>query len=622
MNFLNPAALFWLALALPIIVFYILKIRLRRMPVSKILFWQQIFEQKQPRSIWEHLRHLLSLLVQLALLGLLIFALSEPFFRWEARGARRLVLIVDNSASMNATDVKPTRLAEVKRRGRAIIDALRFTDEMAIIAAGTEPQVACGMTDHQRTLRDALNAIPSTDGPTRVEESIALARRLLADQKNRRVIVLTDGAFDGSEKLTKEKEIELVTVGGKADNVGITRFQVRRSLRDPIGYEILAEVHNASDKPAQCRLEIDLDNDVIDVVPLKLEPGKRWSQTFEKTSADGGRVVAKLDKPDALLADNQAMAILPRRELQRVTLVTDGNLFLSKVFEAIPLVRLTISKDPGAPGSKPGGIAVFHRKLPDRLPPGPVLVIEPLKSNELWDLGEKISSPIVTKQDKDSSLMAHVKLENVSMPEARQLTFKNKAQVLATAFTGEPVYSVVDRPEGKVYVITVDLNKSDLPLQTAFPIMMTNALAAIAGPKGELREAVATGGVTEVEVSAQAASASGPGLVLRSPNGSTRPLPRGMTTMLLGPFDRCGIWSVVRHGASKNPKVQPPPEVEVACNLSSRRESDLRAPEGLKPALTSRTGGFGGRPIWYYLIAVAWLLAGLEWFLYQRRWIS
>jgi hypothetical protein len=621
MNFLNPMALLWFGLALPIIVFYILKIRLRRMPVSTILFWEQIFEQKQPRSIWEHLRHLLSLLVQMALLALLVFALAEPFFRAEARGARRIVLVVDNSASMNATDVKPTRLSEAKRLGRQVIEALRFTDEMAIIAAGTEPQVACGMTDHQRTLRDALNAIPASDGPTRVPEAVELARRLLADQKRPRIIVLTDGGFDDADGLAKSKDLTLVAVGTKtAPNVGITRFQVRRSLRDPIGYEILAEVRNASDKEAKVRLEVTMNQDPVDVVPLTLKPGQRWSQTFEKTSAEGGILLAKLDKPDALMADNQAWGILPRRDVQRVTLVTDGNLFLTKVFEAIPLVRLTVSKDPAAPGSKPGGIAVFHRKLPDRLPPGPVLVIEPLRSNELWAIGDKVSSPIVAKQDKDSPLMAHVKIENVTMPEARQITFKTKATVLATSLTNDPLYAIIPRPEGKVYVLTVDLNKSDLPLQTAFPIMMTNALADIAGPKGELRESIAAGGVTEVEVPAR--WSTNPGLVLRSPNGTRRDLPKGVAKMLIGPFDRCGIWSVVRRSTAESPKATPAPELEVACNLANRRESDLRPPNGLKSARASLSGGFGGRPIWYYLIAAAWGLAGLEWYLYQRRWIA
>ncbi len=85
MNFLNPMAMIWAGLAVPIIAFYILKIRLRRVPVSTVMFWEQIFEQKQPRSIWQHLRHLLSLLVQLAMLALLVFALAEPFFHGTPR---------------------------------------------------------------------------------------------------------------------------------------------------------------------------------------------------------------------------------------------------------------------------------------------------------------------------------------------------------------------------------------------------------------------------------------------------------------------------------------------------------------------------------------------------------
>src|SRR5436309_9369440 len=114
MSFANPTAVFWASLAIPIVIFYILKIRLRRVPVSTIIFWRQIFEEKQPRSIWQHLRHLLSLLIQLAFLCLLVFALAEPFFNWEILEARKLVLVVDNSASMNATDVTPTRLEKAR----------------------------------------------------------------------------------------------------------------------------------------------------------------------------------------------------------------------------------------------------------------------------------------------------------------------------------------------------------------------------------------------------------------------------------------------------------------------------------------------------------------------------
>jgi hypothetical protein len=43
MNFATPAAFWWLALAVPVVVFYILKIRLRRVRLSTILFWRNIY---------------------------------------------------------------------------------------------------------------------------------------------------------------------------------------------------------------------------------------------------------------------------------------------------------------------------------------------------------------------------------------------------------------------------------------------------------------------------------------------------------------------------------------------------------------------------------------------------
>ncbi len=86
---------------------------------------------------------------------------------------------MDNSASMNADDVKPSRLSLARDEAKRVVDNLRFTDEMAVISAGTEPQVASGLTDHQSTLREAIDKIPATDGPTRVKEAVELARRLL-----------------------------------------------------------------------------------------------------------------------------------------------------------------------------------------------------------------------------------------------------------------------------------------------------------------------------------------------------------------------------------------------------------------------------------------------------------
>ena len=107
--------------------------------------------------------------------------------------------------------------------------------------------------------------------------------------------MLSDGCFAESAKLADDKQVELRTVGTRASNVGITNFQVRRSLLDPIGYEILTEVTNASDEPVECRLDIDLNDAPVDVIPLSLAPGQTWSKAIEKTSIDGGRLMARIE---------------------------------------------------------------------------------------------------------------------------------------------------------------------------------------------------------------------------------------------------------------------------------------------------------------------------------------
>lgn len=656
MQFDSPLSLGWLALAVPIVVFYILKIRLRRQPVSTVMFWSQVLDEQNPRSIWQRLRHLVSLLLQLAMLLLLVLAVADPFFPWEVRSARRIVVVIDNSASMNATDVKPSRLRDAKRQAEQLIAGMRHRDEFALVAAGTQPQVIVGFTSRQKTVRTAVQSLVATDGPSQVSEAIALGRRLLGerqDGKQQEVIVFTDGRFVGVENLATASSspaadtvtpvqetvvpvpVKLQIIGARTANLGITQFQVRRSLVDPLGYEILAEVTNASDQPVECRLEVELNDEPIDVVPLKLEAGGKWSQVFEKTSALGGHLFARLKHEDTLAADNTASAVLPKREVQPVLLVTSGNLFLQKVFEVNPLVKLTVVAE--APATIPAGtLVVYHRVTPGKLPPGMAFVIDPANATDLFGVGEAIANPIVTKQDKDSPLMSHVRLDNVLMPEARQLTptFPDQTQVLAEAVTKEPLFFAVNRPDGRVLVLTVNLDKGDLPLRTAFPITVANALHWFAGSKGDLRESLAAGSLATVTSNDFARPAKGQILVLRSPAGDLKPLPANYERMTIGPLDQCGVWSILEESsqASQSGKTPPGSEstmsvplLEIACNLASAAETDVRPPEELLAAKTSVSpvlSGLGSRPLWFWLLLLGLILTTVEWGLYQRRVIS
>lgn len=717
MSLAYPFALMLSVVALPIIALYILKVRLRRVPVSTNLFWKQIYEEKPPRSIWQHFRHLVSLLLQLLMLLLLMLAVADPYFSWQLLQARRIVLIIDNSASMRAADVSPSRLEAAKREALNIVNGLRFRDQAAVVLAGETPEVLMGMTGHVPTLRDVISKVAPSDLPTELNSAIALGKQLVGDQAHGQVVVLSDvcisvpapaEAVSGEEAIAAEAtsttppaaedttastqpppgktepDVQYRVFGTDSSNLGITQFQARRSLIDPIGYEILVSVQNSSSEAVSCRLELSLDDVPVDVVPLKLKPEERWSRSFEKTSLEGGRLTAEITqvalqqsdaslaeqpaessaKPseagagnsallDALTTDNVAWALLPGRKVQDVLIVSPGNLFLQKVFEANPLVNVTVVKEFPADNRWPAdSIVVLHGKVPEQIPAGNVLVIDPTTSSDLWDLGDILENPLVTDQDKDSPLMNHIRLDNVLFPEARFLKYKSPVHSLAKTISGEDVYSQINRPTGKCLVLSVNLDRSDLAFRTAFPILVANALGWFSGTTGELQTSVATGSLAPLTVPLRRlpnrdpkVSAGDRSVSLFSPSGKAVQVPVSVEaerdlesgTIIAGPLNEPGIW-VVRTGDSVPSSAvatnanatstdgNPADDIltSIAVNLSNERETDLRPNDALV-ALQSKSSiaeNWFSRPLWYYLAFIAAMLTCVEWFLFHRRFIA
>ncbi len=78
-----------------------------------------------------------------------------------------------------------------------------------------------------------------------------------------------------------------------------------------------------------------------------------------------------------------------------------------------------------------------HRDIPETIPPGPTLLIDPRRGCDLFELGEETKDAIVTKQARESPYLAHVRLDNVVIPIARRLQFKAEIDSLVSAVNGE-----------------------------------------------------------------------------------------------------------------------------------------------------------------------------------------
>src|ERR1051325_2185073 len=141
MSFLAPAALLFAASLPVVIVFYLLKHKRVVKLVSSTVLWQRFLADTQASAPFQKLRHNWLLLLQLLLLALVVFALMRPFLAGNARESRLRVVILDGSASMQATDETPTRFEKARAEALQWVDGLRDGEQMMVLLAGAGTQV-------------------------------------------------------------------------------------------------------------------------------------------------------------------------------------------------------------------------------------------------------------------------------------------------------------------------------------------------------------------------------------------------------------------------------------------------------------------------------------------------
>ncbi|MEO0564743.1 MAG: VWA domain-containing protein, partial [Chloroflexota bacterium] len=163
MSFLTPLGFLGLLLAGPVILMYMLRLRRREVVVSSTFLWEQVLQDNEANTPWQRLRRNLLLLLQLLILALLAFALARPFITVPAVSTGQIALLLDASASMNATDTEgATRFEAAQAEALAIIDTMTADDTMTVIRVAGAPEVLVPQTGDRVLLREAVqNATPS-----------------------------------------------------------------------------------------------------------------------------------------------------------------------------------------------------------------------------------------------------------------------------------------------------------------------------------------------------------------------------------------------------------------------------------------------------------------------------
>src|SRR5262245_27763085 len=189
MSFLAPAAALF-ALALPVVViFYLLKRKRVVKLVSSTLLWQRFLAETQANAPFQKLKHNWLLLLQILLLLLAVLALARPYLVAKAKPAKYRVIILDASASMQATDEKPSRFEKARAEALQmvggltnLIEGLSQNDQIVVIQAGANTEVKQSATSEKAALRRALQACAPSDSPTRLAPALKMAESLVRQQ--------------------------------------------------------------------------------------------------------------------------------------------------------------------------------------------------------------------------------------------------------------------------------------------------------------------------------------------------------------------------------------------------------------------------------------------------------
>lgn len=329
-----------------LILLYFLKLKRRPLSVPSTFLWKKSIEDLRVNSLFQWLRRNVLLLLQLlAVIGLIYGILAPRFFARAGQG-QRYVILVDNSASMAATDVSPSRLEQAKNAAVAEIDAAGDADAGMVIAFNSAAEIRQSFSTNKLLLKQAVRDIGPTQRPTRIEEALALADSLAnptrstedvaarpdgsprtyvqAEGTDTDVHVFSDGRFADVENFAAGKlHIQLHSIGQPGpdvNNVGIVSFSATRDEVDPGRLFVSARLLNFRPHPAVVRLELRLITDErllkayeksADLPARAVETGKPVAEGEAPPSRDTpGEAVVAFDVPD--LDDRQEFVLQAR----------------------------------------------------------------------------------------------------------------------------------------------------------------------------------------------------------------------------------------------------------------------------------------------------------------------
>ena len=547
MRFADPAGLWWALLAVPVVLLHVLRPARPRRVVSSTLLWRAVERPVTSARPFRMLRPSWLLALQLLAVGLLTAAVADPV-RVEATPlAEHTVFLIDGSGSMLALDGEPDRIADARARAVEVRRELPAGGIASVIEVGPQPRVLLSASADVEAFDEAVAATRAGPGRGAFAAAFALAEGLETADAPIGFVLVSDGGLNDEEQRLLPPGTTYEQVGSGATNRAVTDLDVEAR---PTQLHVRVTVANTGGPAAVQTLRLDVDGRTRRRVELDLAVGE--TQVYETDLTAGDRVDAFLEGEDLLAADNRRVAVSRRRQPIAVQVVGEPDPFLDALLQAVDGLTLVS----GAGGDRPDLVVYNRSGVPDA-PVTPFIAIRaPGAAPGLSVVGEA-EAPALTLVRSDDALLQGIDLSGLAVATAQQVR-SDTAEVLLAAESAPLLLR--GRAGGVRFAyLAFGLSDSNLPLQTAFPLLGERLLAELTGAR--LPPA-------SIEVGETLTLPPQSGGVLTDPGGAAVELAPGSPGLVA---ERPGLWSVAVPGG---------PETFVAVNPAAA-ESDLTPVPGL-----------------------------------------
>jgi len=606
-----------LGILIPILILlYLLKVRRLEYPVSSTLLWQDLLRDLAAHEPWQRLHWSVLLVTQILIVGLVVLALARPFFVVQAQEAVHAVLVLDASASMQATDVEPSRFEVARRAARQTLRDLGEGSVATIVLAKSQPEVLAPATDDRQSLERAIDAAEVSFGPADIQQALVLATTLGPERGRLRVYLFTDGAFGELKGFDAEGiDIRLVSVGVDGENQAITGLAARPDPQNARRFQLFTRVRNYGDQPARTTFSLQVDGQLSESRQIDLPPGEAQEFMFSDLPLGAKAVEAHLAGSDHFPLDNAAYAVLDVRRSSEILLVSQGNLFLEKVLGLLPnseVFRVAPRRYFSIDADR-YDVVVFDGFLPDSMPRGSALVINPPESS-LFTIDGELRRPRIRHWERDDPVLQFVDLRDVAIARAQRIAPPGWARTLIES-DDAPLLLAGEHDGQRTVIMPFDIRQSNLPLSAAFPIMMANILGYLEPGGQAAQRDLHPGDAITIAPLPQAED-----LVIRRPSGPPKTIHVEGQPITFADTGEPGLYGVSQRAAGQTIL-----EELFAVNASDEQESDIRPRTVLlgngRPLQAGTQADLVpvNREIWLWLAPLALGLLLFEWFWFHRR---